>query len=114
MPSVVNNDFYFYHCCPVLSLSPFVLPCECIDRCIDLGMVLCKIGKNTRTKCKHCRYQKCLNSAGMKMELISHTKRHEASFPSKDQTSRNSEPRVSNRLIVSSKVRITLRLTWLK
>jgi len=53
----------------------FVFPCKCKESCIELGTILCKISKSNRKHCKHCRYQKCLNLAGMKMKLAVDDKR---------------------------------------
>ena len=57
------------------SFPSFVFPCKCKESCIELGTILCKISKSTRKHCKHCRYQKCLNLAGMKMKLAVDDKR---------------------------------------
>lgn len=45
-------------------------PCICDEECLKNNLVLCNIDKNTRTNCKHCRYTKCVLSAGMRPQWV--------------------------------------------
>ena len=39
--------------------------CICDEKCLEKGLVLCRLDKSTRCKCKHCRYRQCMDVAGM-------------------------------------------------
>ena len=43
----------------------FVYKCKCAESCLEKNQVLCLLNKNSRNNCKHCRYAKCVSSAGM-------------------------------------------------
>ena len=78
------------------SFPSFVFPCKCKESCIELGTILCKISKSTRKHCKHCRYQKCLKLAGMKMKLAVDDKRQLGWTQSISQNANLSKPNVPN------------------
>ena len=61
----------------IFSFPSFALPCKCTEACIDVGKTQCKISKSNRKYCKYCRYQKCLDLAGMKGNLAIEDKRNQ-------------------------------------
>ena len=44
--------------------------CKCKQNCLDKNQILCTLNKNTRNNCKHCRYTKCVSSAGMVSQWV--------------------------------------------
>ena len=58
-------SFFIFHRRP-----SFSYPCICKERCWKKDDILCLINKSTRNYCKRCRFNKCVQSAGMKREWV--------------------------------------------
>ena len=44
--------------------------CNCVENCWKKEHPTCEINKETRNNCKYCRYEKCLNLAGMNCKWV--------------------------------------------
>ena len=44
--------------------------CNCVENCWKKEEPICDVNKLTRNNCKYCRYEKCMNRAGMNSQWV--------------------------------------------
>ena len=44
--------------------------CSCVANCWKKDQPTCEVNKQTRNNCKYCRYEKCINLAGMQSQWV--------------------------------------------
>ena len=59
-----------YDCLFIFRSQGYRYFCNCVENCWNKEQPICDVNKLTRNNCKYCRYEKCMNMAGMKKQWV--------------------------------------------